>query len=68
MTYKDFLNIPGGFLKDLQTILILKDKYHMDITTEEREICEHINRFADEQRKSAELWKQKQELEELFRK
>lgn len=68
MTYKDFLNIPGGVLKDLQTILILKDKYHMDITTEEREICEHINRFADEQRKSAELWKQKQELEELFRK
>ena len=68
MTYEDFLNIPGGVLKDLQTILILKGKYHMDITTQEREICEHINRFADEQNKSAELWKQKQELEELFRK
>ena len=68
MTYEDFLNIPGGVLKDLKTILILKDKYHMDITTEEREICEHINRFADEQRKSAELWKQKQELEKLFKK
>ena len=68
MTYEDFLNIPGGVLKDLQTILILKDKYHMDITTEEREICEHINRFADEQRKSTELYKQRQQLEELFKK
>lgn len=68
MTYEEFLNIPVSVLKDLQTILILKDKYHMDITTEEREICEHINRFADEQNKSAELQKQKQELEKLFRK
>ena len=68
MTYEEFLNIPVSVLKDLQTILILKDKYHMDITTEEREICEHINRFADEQRKSAELRKQKQQLEELFKK
>ena len=68
MTYEDFLNIPVSVLKDLQTILILKDKYHMDITTEEREICEHINRFAEEQNKSAELRKQKQQLEELFRK
>jgi len=59
MTYEEFLNIPGGVFKDLKTILILKDKYHMDITTEEREICEHISRFADERRKSAELWKQK---------
>jgi len=68
MTYEDFLNIPVSVLKDLQTILILKDKYHMDITTEERKICEHINRFADERRKSAELWKQKEQLEKLFRK
>ena len=68
MTYEDFLNIPVSVLKDLQTILTLKDKYHMDITTEERKICEHINRFADERRKSAELWKQKEQLEKLFRK
>ena len=68
MTYDEFLSIPGGVLRDLQTILILKDKYHMDITTEEREICEHINRFADERRKSAKLWKQKEQLENLFKK
>jgi hypothetical protein len=68
MTYEEFLNIPGGVLKDLQTILLLKRKHHMDTTTEEREICEHIIRFLDEQIKSYELRKQKQELEELFRK
>lgn len=68
MTYEKFLNLPVSVLRDLETILILKDKYHMDITTEEREICEHINRFADEQNKSAELRKQKRKLEELFRK
>lgn len=68
MTYEEFFNIPVSVLRDLETILILKDKYHMDITTEEREICEHINRFADEQNKSAELRKQKRKLEELFRK
>lgn len=68
MTYEDFLNIPGDVLKDLQTILLLKRKHHMDTTTEEREICEHIIRFLDEQIKSYDLNKQKQELEELFRK
>ncbi len=68
MTYEEFLNIPVSVLRDLETILILKDKYHMDITTEERKICEHINRFADERIKSAELWKQKKQLENLFKK
>jgi hypothetical protein len=68
MTYEEFLNIPVGVLKDLQTILILKDKYHMDITTQEIKICEHINRFADEQDKSSALRKQKQQLEKLFKK
>jgi hypothetical protein len=67
MTYEEFLNIPVSVLRDLETILILKDKYHMDITTEEIKICEHINRFADEQIKSAELWKQKKQLENLFK-
>lgn len=66
MTYEEFLNIPISVIKDLQTILILKNKYHMDITTEERQICEHINNFADERKKSYELTKKKQQLEKLF--
>lgn len=68
MTYEEFLDIPVSVLKDIKTILILKDKYHMDITTEERQICEHINKFADEQKKSYELNKQRRELEKLFEK
>jgi CRISPR/Cas system CSM-associated protein Csm5 (group 7 of RAMP superfamily) len=68
MTYEEFLNIPGGVLKDLQTILILKSKYNMDTTSEEREIWEHMKRFAEEQSKSADLRMLKQQLEELFKK
>jgi hypothetical protein len=68
MTYDEFLNIPGSVLKDLETILILKDRYHMDITSEERELCEYITRFCNEQEKSVELSKQKQQLEKLFKK
>jgi len=68
MTYEEFLNIPGGVFKDLQTILILKSKYNMDTTSEEREIWEHIKRFDEEQSKSADLRMLKRKLEELFKK
>jgi hypothetical protein len=67
MTYEKFLNIPVSVFKDLQTILILKDKYHIEITSEERKICEHIERFYKEEEKSSELRKQKQQLEKLFK-
>ena len=68
MTYDEFLNIPIIVLKDLETILILKNRYHMDITSEERELCEYITRFRNEQEKSVELSKQKSQLEKLFKK
>lgn len=68
MTYEEFLDIPVSVLKDLETILLLKSKYQMDLTSEERKICEHMERFYDEQVKSLELRKQKQQLEKLFRK
>ena len=66
MTYDEFLDIPVGVLKDLETILLLKSKYQMDLTSEERKICEHMDRFYDEQVKSLELNKQKQQLEKLL--
>ena len=68
MTYEEFLNIPVSVLRDLETILILKDKYHMDTTAEEREFLEHISKFGEEQIKSDELRKQKKQLENLFKK
>jgi len=61
MTYDEFLNIPVSALKD-------KDRYNMDITSEERELCEYITRFCNEQEKSVELSKQKSQLEKLFKK
>jgi hypothetical protein len=68
MTYEEFLDIPVSVLKDLETILLLKSQYQMDITSEERKICKHMERFYDERIKSAELYTQKQQLEKLFRK
>jgi hypothetical protein len=68
MTYEEFLNIPVTVLKDLETILILKDKYHMDITKQEEELCRHIIKCYDERIESLELLQKKQQLEKLFRK
>ena len=67
MTYEEFLYIPVSVLKDLETILLLKSQYQMEITSEERKICEHMERFYDEQTKSYELCKQKRQLEKLFK-
>jgi hypothetical protein len=68
MTYEEFLNIPVSVLRDLETILILKDKYHMDITKQEEELCRHISKCYDERIASLELLQKKQQLEKLFRK
>jgi hypothetical protein len=68
MTYEEFLDIPESVLKDLKVIIILKEKHNMDMTAEEKEICEHIDRFADERKKSVKLNKQRRQLEKLFEK
>jgi len=68
MTYDEFLDIPVSVLKDLETILLLKSQYCMEVTTEEKKLYDHMVRFYDEQTKSRELQKQKQKLEKLFKK
>jgi hypothetical protein len=68
MTYEEFLKLPINVLKDLETIFLLKSKYNMDITSEERKICEHIEKVYDERVKNLELCHQKRKLEELFKK
>ena len=68
MTYEDFMNLPVYVVTDLHNILCLKSKYSMDFTSEEKQIMEHFMRFGKEQEKSEELWKQKKQLEELFKK
>jgi hypothetical protein len=66
MTYDEFLDIPVSVLKDLETILLLKLQYQMDLTSEEREIRENMKRFYDERVKSVELVQQKLQLEKLL--
>jgi hypothetical protein len=68
MTYEEFLNLPVSVLRDLEIIFILKDKYHMDITKQEEELCRHISKCYDERIASLELLQKKQQLEELFKK
>jgi hypothetical protein len=68
MTYDEFLNIPGSVLKDLETILLLKSQYSMEITIQEGQIWEHMIKFYDAERQSYELQKQKQKLEKLLKK
>ena len=66
MTYDEFLDIPMNVFKDLETIFLLKSKHQMEITSEEREICEHMERFYDERIKCLELIQQKRQLEKLL--
>ena len=68
MTYEEFLDIPFSSLKDIETILILKDKHNMDITKQEEDLCRHISKYYGEQIKTYELFKNKENLERLFRK
>ena len=67
MTYEEFLNIPVSVLKDLETILLLKSKYQMDLTSEEQQFHKHLIRLHEELEKSTKLFKQKSQLEELFK-
>jgi hypothetical protein len=66
MTYEEFLNLPVAVLKDLETILILKGKYHMDITKQEEELFKHITKCYDERIASLELSQNKEKLERLL--
>ena len=68
MTYEEFLDIPFSSLKDIETILILKDKHNLDITKQEEELCRHISKCYNERIASLELLQKKQQLEKLFRK
>lgn len=67
MTYEEFLNIPVSAIKDLETIFHLKQKWGLDFTPEEVEICKHILTYYKERVKSAKLSNKKQELEKLFK-
>ena len=48
MTYEEFLDHPTTFLDDMTKVIIIKNKYHLDFTEEEREINEHLMTYWEE--------------------
>ena len=45
ITYQEFLNLPHIEVKDMETILTLKGKYHMTITYDEYLLTLHFERL-----------------------
>lgn len=48
MTYEEFLDLPVGFIDDMQKLIIIKNKYRMDFTEEEKQINNHILTYWEE--------------------
>ena len=48
MTYEEFLDHPTSFLDDMTKVIIIKSKYRLDFTEEEKEINEHLMRYWEE--------------------
>jgi hypothetical protein len=48
MTYEEFLDHPTSFLDDMTKVIIIKSKYRLDFTEEEREINEHLMTYWEE--------------------
>jgi hypothetical protein len=48
MTYEEFLNQPTTFLDDIEKLFIIKHKYRMQFTEEEKEINEYLLRYSEE--------------------
>jgi hypothetical protein len=42
MTYEEFLDMPTTFLDDMTKVIIIKNKYRLDFTEEEKEINQHL--------------------------
>ena len=48
MTYEEFLDYPTTFLDDMTKVIIIKNKYHLDFTEEEKEINQHLLTYWEE--------------------
>ena len=48
MTYEEFLDHPTSFLDDMTKVIIIKNKYHLDFTEEEKEINQHLLTYWEE--------------------
>jgi hypothetical protein len=48
MTYEEFLDMPTTFLDDMTKVIVLKNKYRLDFTEQEKEINQHILTYWEE--------------------
>jgi hypothetical protein len=48
MTYEEFLDYPTTFLDDMTKVIIIKSKYRLDFTEEEKEINQHLLTYWEE--------------------
>lgn len=48
MTYEEFLDMPTTFIDDVEKVLIIKQKYRMDFTEQEKQINNHIITYWEE--------------------
>ena len=48
MTYEEFLDKPTSFLDDMEKLFIIKHKYRLEFTEEEKEINQHLLTYAEE--------------------
>ena len=48
MTYEEFLNQPTTFLDDIEKLFIIKHKYRMQFTEEEKEISQYLLTYWEE--------------------
>lgn len=45
MTYDEFLQSPAKYIDDIATLLIIKTKYDMDYTEEEKVLFHHMRTY-----------------------
>lgn len=48
MTYEEFLDLPTTFIDDMEKVLIIKQKYRLRFTEEEKQINNHIITYWEE--------------------
>jgi hypothetical protein len=63
MTFDEFIELPLSYFKELQTILILKEKYQMELTTEERTLLGHFKTLITK----CDIIEKRQTFERIFK-
>jgi hypothetical protein len=48
MTYEEFLDMPTTFLDDITKVIVIKNKYRLDFTEEEKQINDHLMTYWEE--------------------